>query len=267
MKLPNIMGFVGVVKTFASAHRPEILLGAAVTSTIASTALAAKGGYEAGQKVLKAEFSDLDLDSPEGKTQELSVKEKAQLTWTNYLPAGVALTTSLGSTAGLHLVHVKEKKALVTAGAVALEELKTEYRKWEKENTIGVMSEEEKQAVLEERLHSDPEGTLVMNSDHEIEAMYLVRDGMTQRDIWSNQHRIEEAVIDVNSVIAGSGNVELNYFYTKAGFGTIPDGNNIGWSGALIDIKWEETVRDDGRPVRMFIFRPSPEKGFDDAHG
>lgn len=265
MKLPNIMGVVAVVKTFAAAHRPEILLGAAVTSTIGSTLLGAKGGWDA-----RGIVEDYKLSFGE----EPDLKETAQMTWQCYLPAGLAMTTALGSQAGLHLVHVKDKKALVTAGAAALEELKSEYKQWEKENTVGVMSNEEKQKVLEERAKDVPitdeygnTASHVQDSDDMLMPMYPIRDGHTGRDIWSNVNRIEEAVNEVNSVIAGSGNVELNYFYTKAGFNVIPGGNDIGWSGALISLEWEETVRDDGRPVRQFIFRPSPEKGFDDAHG
>lgn len=265
MKLPNIMGLVGVVKTFAAAHRPEILLATGATTTVLSSVLAAKGGYEAR--------GIIDAHRAETGT-EPDIKEKVQLTWLCYMPATLACTTALGSQAGLHLVHVKEKKALVTAGAVALEELKAEYKKWEKENTIGVMSNEEKQKVLEERaektpilLNGEEEISHVQSSDDELEPMYIVRDSKTGRDIWSNYNRVEEAVNTVNNILSGGSPVELNYFYSQAGFNTIPDGDAMGWQGCMINLAWEETVRDDGRPVRQFIFRPSPKTGFDDAHG
>lgn len=270
MKLPNIMGVVSVVKTFAAAHRPEILLGASVTSTIASTVLAAVGGYKSGQQVLKAEFLDLDLENDEGKVRVLTPKEKAQLTWTNYIPAAAACTTALGSTAGLHLVHVKDKKALVTAGAVALEEMKAEFKKFEEENTVGAMSNEEKQKILEERADKVPIGqddsAHVQNSDGVVEELYLVRDGKTGRDIWSSENRIEEAINGVNAWIAKHGDCELNTFYSKAGFANTPDGDDWGWSGDFVEVAWSNATRDDGRPVRVFAFRKPPKEGYSDTH-
>lgn len=281
MKLPNIAGIVGVVKTFTMANRPEILLGTSLTATVGAIVLAAKGGWDARGIVDDERMSRVASPEPpfdtfleykeefEKDAPEITVKEKIQLTWLCYMPATIAGATALGSTGGLHLVHVKEKKALVTAGLAALEEVKKEALQFEKDN-LGVVSNDEKQKILEERAQNTPIGeegnSHVQSSDDYVEEMYLVRDGRTGRDIWSNQHRIEDALIEVNSVLNGSGNVELNYFYTKAGFNSVPDGLNCGWSGALVDVQWEETKRDDGRPVRVFTFRPTPSPGYDDAH-
>jgi hypothetical protein len=266
IKLPNITGIVKVGKNFIMAYRPELLLGAAVTSTVGGAVLAAKGGYEA-RGIIDAEREMRAKQAlAEGvPIKELEVKEKIQLTWLCYMPAALTVTTSVGSIAGLHLVHVKEKKALATAALAAIDEVKTEAKRFEKELT-EVLDPEEKediQARLMEK-NVDEHGVAKMqNSDGEVEEFYLVRDLKTGRDIWSNEARMENAANHVNAAIAKNGDCELNHFYEMAGFQTIPDGEDWGWSGEFVELKWDKTVRDDGRPVRTFEFRTKPSSGYD----
>jgi hypothetical protein len=110
----------------------------------------------------------------------------------------------------------------------------------------------------------DKDGVVeLQNTDHEVEELYLVRDQKTGRDIWSNTVRIEDAANAVNNFIAKHGDCDLNSFYSNAGFEIIPDGDDWGWSGAFVELKWDSVVRDDGRPVKRFAFRSKPEKGYD----
>lgn len=263
IKLPNITGIVKVGKNFIMAHRPELLLGAAVTSSVGGAILAAKGGYEA-RGLVDEEIRRRDAANE--KEPALTVKEKIQLTWMCYVPAAVTTTTSLASISGLHLVHVKEKKALATAALAAIEEVKEESKRFLKEETVGAMTPEEKEKIYEDRLQNDP-SVVMRDSDGEIEEMYLVRDAKTGRDIWSNQTRIEQAVLDVNNFIARHGECDLNSFYSNAGFGSTPDGDDWGWRGAdWVEIVWDATVRDDGRPVKRFAFRTAPREGYRDNH-
>lgn len=262
IKLPNITGIVKVGRNFIMAHRPELLLGAAVTSSVGGAILAAKGGYEA-RGIVDEERARRNLEPGyiKGGPAELTVKEKIQLTWLCYLPAAVTVTTSVGSIGGLHLVHVKEKRALATAALAAIEEVKEESKQFLKDNTVGAMSNEEKEKVLDERAKNG-DSVVVEYADGEVEERYLVRDGRTGRDIYSNKRLIEEAMLTVNNYIARHGDCDLNSFYENAGFDTTLDGEDWGWSGAWVDLQWDTTVRDDGRPVRRFVFRAAPKEGY-----
>lgn len=264
IKLPNITGIVKISKNFIMAHRPELLLGAAVTSSVGGAILAAKGGYKAREIIMIHENPELaDVLSRKSATP---VKEKIQLTWLCYMPAVLTTTTSVASMSGLHFVHVKEKKALATAALAAIEEVKSEANQFIKDNTVGAMTPEEKEKIFEDRLQNDP-SVVVRDSDGEIEEMYLIRDAKTGRDIWSNQQRIEQAILDINNFIARHGECDLNSFYSNAGFGSTPDGDDWGWRGAdWVELVWDSTVRDDGRPVRRFAFRTAPKEGYRDTH-
>lgn len=262
INLSHAKSLVSLGKTMIMAHRPELLFGASVVSTVGSVIAAARGGYQA-RGIVDQEIARRDAANEQEPA--LTTKEMAQLTWKCYIPAAVGTVGALGSTTGLHIVHIHEKKALAASALMAIEEVKEEAKKFEKEN-LGILSNEEKEKVLEERANENGVAE-IQNTDGEIEELYLVRDARTGRDIWSNQHRIEDALIEVNNVINGSGECEIAHFYNHAGFAAIPDGIKYGWSGALVSVEWDDAHRDDGRPVRVFTFRPQPSTGYDSAHG
>lgn len=266
MKIPNLSGLYMVGKTFMMARRPELLLAASVTATLGTAVLAAKGGYEARGIVDEAQRKRDEGTIPVLVPVPLTNKEKAQLTWQCYLPSAFACLTAVGSTAGLHLVHVKDKKAMAQMTLAAIEEIKQEAKEFEKQSA-GILSEEEKSKVLEERADEDGKSHLI-TKDGEIEEMYLVRDEYTGRDFFSNRNRIESAVNYTNNQLIKHGNVDINTFYGDAGFPELDRGLEVGWSGApLLKVRWSEVSREDGRAVSMFTFHPTPKKGYDDKSG
>jgi hypothetical protein len=256
VKIPNIAGMWNVGKAVMAAHRPEILLGTSLVSTVAGMVAAARAGYKSGQQVMTKELND-------GVT--LSVKEKAQLTWINYLPSAGIGFAALGATTGLHIVHVKEKKALAAAALMAIEEVKKEanqyvadVREAVSENVTEKKADAIDDAILQKTADRNNGVAFVQDSDGTIVDLYLVRDAKTGRDVWSNESRIEEALLRCNELLMSEGSCDLNTFYSFAGFNTIPEGDASGWSGERISVSWDLTQRDDGRPVKAFTFRPAP---------
>lgn len=271
MKMPNIGGLLSVGKTVLAAHRPEILFGASVVATIGSTVLAAKGGWDA-RGIVDQENADRQSGTTinEHVAEPLTKREIANLTWHCYTPAALTCLSAVGATTGLHIVHMSEKKAMAAAGLAAIDEIKREAKEFEREN-LGVVSKEERDKVLEERQKNTPIGadksSHIQYGDGEIEPMYLIRDHKTGRDIYSNQRRMEEAIIGVNQILSANEAVELAQFYQNAGFAETEDSYEVGWNaGELVELKWDITVRDDGQAVRIVNFRPAPSEGFRRTH-
>lgn len=267
IKLPNLKGLTTIGKSFVMANRPELLFGASIVSTLGAVVMAAKGGYESGQEVLAKELGYESYDSI-GDREELHVKEKIQLTWLNYLPAAGLTGAAIGSTTGLHLVHVKEKKAIAAAALMAIDEVRKEGKEYTDRILAAVeeaTDEEKRQEIVDNALDPDKDGVCDMrgSDDDILEELYLVRDGKTGRDIWSNKNKIEDAVNHVNQCIAKQGDCELNTFYSLAGFDNTPDGDDWGWSGDFLELKWDTTTRTDQRPVQRFTFRTAPKEGYD----
>lgn len=267
IKLPNIKGLMTIGKSVVVAHRPELLFGASIVSTVSAVVTAGFAGYKSGQQVLQVELDVTDEELDDLRKQKLSQKEKIQLTWLNYLPSAGLTAGALGSTTGLHLVHVKEKKAMAAAALMAIDEVKEQSKAYIDDVMEAVdknVDDKTMDVIEKDIVDPEREGKLLLqDTDHEVEELYLVRDNKTGRDIWSNERRIEEAVNHVNQFIAKHGDCDLNSFYANAGFETLPDGDDWGWSGDWVELKWDTTKRDDGRPVRRFTFRTKPAQGFD----
>lgn len=265
---------VGLGRTFVIAYRPELLLGASLTATAATGVLAAKGGYEARGIVDSAEANQrARIESGEqGVNPTLTLKEKANLTWHCYWPAAAASLTAMGTTTALHIVHVKEKKALAAAALMAIDEVKQDAQE-QIEKLTGPLTPEQQQKALEEKDKKKTGEVKVQNTDGEVEELFLVRDPETHRDIWSNRARIEEAMAETAAMVNGSDCASVNNFFEKAGYGRTRRGEELGWSGALPSVSWADEnglpiagVRDDGRPYRGFRFLPTPTQGYDDPH-
>lgn len=251
MKIPNPTGLITVGRAFVSANRPELLFGTSIVTTVAAVIAAARGGYKSGYTV-----AEEDIKRQVVGQDVLDRKEIAQLTWLNYLPAAGITGAALGSTTGLHLVHVKEKKQLAAATLIAIDQVQKEAAAYKKDvlESVGLAKSDDPKELDKAAKKSGI--ALVEDSDGFIEERYLVRDVRTGRDIWSNKLKIEEAILQINQALAND-DVEINQFYKAAGFNTIPDGESYGWSaGLMVGLEWDSTVRDDGRPVRTFLLSP-----------
>lgn len=254
--MSSLKGLVTIGKNFVMANRPEILFGASVTGTLGAVVMAAKGGYDAGQKIMRIEHA---IDEDAERDIELTLKEKAQETWTCYLPAAGLTVGTLAATSGLHLVHVQDKKALAQAAMAAAAEVKEQAAAYE-------MSASEQNKVKDKVLTeaADENGVAkVMTTDGIVEDVYLVRDAKTGRDIWSNKVIVEGAMNMVNQQLLRNGDCDLNTFYSYAGFDLLPDGDDWGWSGEPAEISWSATTRSDGTPVAVFTFHQEPDKSYD----
>lgn len=267
INLSHAKGLVVLGKTFLLAHRPELLFGASVVSTVSAAVLGAKGGYEA-RGLVDEEIRRRDAANEQEPA--LTTREKANLTWHCYWPAAAATLAGVGSTTGLHIVHIKEKKQLAAMALLAIDEIKKEAAEAVEEH-VGPLSKDQQEKVLEKTANKKTGVAKVENSDGEVDELFLVRDMESGRDIWSNKLRIEEAMCEVANMVNGSGNASLNNFYEQAGFGRLDRADYVGWSGVLPSIDWNDPngvpiagVRDDGRPWRGFRFRPGVEDGYDD---
>lgn len=257
MKLPNVGRLVGVGKALVMANRPEILLGSSIAAGLTSTLLAARGGYKSGIQVANAELASEEL---------LTLQEKTFLTWKNYAPAAGAYIVGLGSTVGLHWVHIKDKKALVATGLAAVEEARTELKDYiddikdsVEENTTDKALTKIKDSVTERQIDR-----MEAASDGILEPKYVLRDKHSGNHHWGNRNDIIDAVTELNRSIVDNGDADLNTFYNHAGWSDTDHGGEVGWTGGQrVTVRWSLCTRDDGMPVAQFQLEPAPIKDYD----
>lgn len=267
MKLPNIAGLAGVGKAFVMANRPEILFGASVVATVAAVVAAARGGYKSGQQVLIEEVGGA------AKIKELTNKEKASLTWMNYLPAAGLTASALGSTTGLHLVHVKEKKALAATALMAMEEVKKEAKDYKEKALEFVkddsMTPEEKQDAIDALELPHPTTSEFRTGD----GYYACWDDLANRSLRSNQDMIRRATQVLLTEIEKEGHGNLNIIYEELDMEPSQLGSQMGWTKEDVQgyggtkgmefVCFGLTNLSDGSPAVSFWFREPPTSDYE----
>lgn len=222
MKIPNVKGIMSVGKAFVIANRPELLFGASVASTIGAVVMAAKGGYESGRKIERMETQEERI---------IPVKEKIQLTWLNYLPAAGLTVGAIGSTTGLHIVHVKEKKAIAAAALMAIDEIKNEANDY-KEKVLEIVNDEsktgtEKKDAIEELVPENgwDTGDVIMHDNR-----YWCYDDLANRPVKSTRDLIRRASEVLITEAQKTGKVDLNLFYEEIDLSPSQIGAQLGWT-------------------------------------
>lgn len=230
-KIPNVKGVGSITKAFVMANRPELLFGASIVSTVSAVVTAGFAGYKSGQQVLKAEYAHIDLDSPERKDRVLDVKEKIQLTWLNYLPAAGLTGAALGATTGLHLVHVKEKKAIAAAALMAIDEVKNQANDY-KEDVLKILDDEDK--TTEEKSQAieelEPERGWETSDVMLKESGYWMWDDLANRPLKSTRDLVRRASEVLLSEINKVGYADLNLFYEEVDLSPSQMGSSVGWT-------------------------------------
>lgn len=262
----------GIGKAFVMAYRPELLYGASVVSTVGSVVLAAKGGYEARGRVEEAQNATASLATP---GTPLTIKEKALLTWTCYIPAAIGTVSAVGSTTGLHLVHVKEKKAMAAAGLAAINQAREEMQAF-KERAIELMDDESKTPEEKKEAISD----YLEGEDREWNTEYVPTDGvypcyddLANRAFRSNRELIRRAGEVLLSEINKHGRANLNLVYDELGMSESQIGQQLGWTKEEVQgyggkngmefITFGLTELPDGSSATAFWFREPPTTDYE----
>lgn len=290
IKIPNLSGFskiAGIGKAFVMANRPELLFGASVVSTVGAVGLAAKGGYEA-RGIVERERADRVLNSTDtwfpnylafseamDNAPDLDIKEKISLTWKLYIPAAIGTLTSLSSTTGLHIVHVKEKKALATAALAAIDEVKSSAREYQAKalNLIDDDSKtpEEKRDELE---GVDWRSNAAWSSDIlPDDGKYQCWDDLANRGVKSNRDYILRASEVLLNEINKTGKANLNLFYEELGMMESQMGGQLGWTREDVQgyggtkgmdfVAFGLTEMPDGSSATAFWFREPPTTDYE----
>lgn len=270
MKIPNPKGLLSIGKAFTLAHRPELLFGASIVSTVAAVISAARGGYEAHGIIHNENVQRMAEGLP-----LTTKKEEIKLTWLCYLPAAGLAGAAIGSTTGLHLVHVKEKKALAAAALMAIDEIKNEANDY-KEKVLEIVNDdkkthEEKSQEVEELTSRDfePYSSEIMETD----GLYPCYDDYANRAFRSNREHIRRAANVVIAEAMKTGKANLNLFYEELDMTPSQLGHQVGWTkedvrgysgkDAMEFVQFGMTELPDGSAATACWFREAPTSDYE----
>lgn len=205
-------------------NSPTILSGIAVAGVLSTAYLTARATLKANERIKKVETAPLD-----GAPDEfvLSNKEKVQLVWKYYIPAGASGIATVSCIIGANQIGLRRHAAMV--GAYTLAE--TAFREYKQEvvNSIGDIKERgirDKVAIqqMEKTPIKDAQIIITGGGDD------LCFDTYTGRYFRSDMETIRRAENEINHRVNTDMYVAHNEFYELLGLAETLVGDQVGWN-------------------------------------
>lgn len=231
-------------------NSPEILTALGVSGVLSTSYLVGKASFKASEAI--------DED-PRGEVvagvfykADLSVKEKAQLVWKIYIPAGISGALTIGCIIGASRASGRRTAAAVTAYSLT-EKAFTEY----KEHVVEQLGEGKEQKlrdeIAQEQVTKNPIGSkevLVIGT-----GQILCCELLTHRYFRSDMESLRKAQNDVNAMVVNLLYVSLDDFYDLIGLPHTTNSDKMGWnSDKLMDLSFSTVLSEDGEPCLAFDY-------------
>lgn len=234
------------LKSKATKHSPEILIGVGIAGMVMSVVLAVKATPKAVELIEETKYKK-DVD-------ELSKIDTVKAAWKCYIPTAVTCILSATCILGGSDVNIKRNMALATAYTLSESALK-DYQKKVIE-TIGENEEAKiKDEILKDKVKQHPINNnqdVMITSTEDV----LCFDAVTGRYFRSDKNKIDKAVNDLNRNMRDELYISLNDFYYEIskeaaiGLDSVSKGDNFGWDieRGYIELDYSSQLTNRGIP-------------------
>lgn len=235
-------------------HRsPAILTGFAVGGVISTALLTARATTKAVREIDAANY---------GREEpfKLTLKEKARLTWTYFVPPVIIAGSTVACVIGAQSINMRRQAAL--AGAFAITE--NAFQEY-KEKVIESLGESKDKKLRDEVVQKQvtdnppPAEMIVIGAGN-----VLCLDTYTGRYFESTKETIHGAQNAFNDgLLHGEMYMSLNEFYHMLNLPDTVVGEQVGFSPEnLLDIHYSSALTPDGRPCLAISFRALPRQDY-----
>lgn len=226
-----------VIKTtqIVRSNSPAILTALGISGTVTTAYLTGKASYRAAQR-LSTEPADI------------SNREKFELVWDLYIPAGVSGVVTIGCIVGA--TRISSQRAAAAYSLVTLSEKAfDEYR----EKVIEKLGEKKEQDVrdeiAQERINQHPSGSVIAVGSGSV----LCCELYTMRYFQSDMETLRKAQNDINAKLNTHMYATLDDFYYMVGLGQTSESHSLGWeSDRLMSLDFTSALTDTGKPCLAF---------------
>jgi Family of unknown function (DUF6353) len=234
----NPMTLINNLNRAIRSNSSTILSVAAIAGTVGTAVLAAKASFEAAKDIQEAD--------PKPET----LREKVELVWPHYVPAGVTGVATIASIIGSDRISNKRTAAAVTAYTVA-EQAFSEYRHKVIEQ-IGANKEQNvRDTIAQDVIINNPPGQTVIVGNGTV----LCCELMTRRYFMSSMEELLRSKNEINASVINGLYSTLSDFYYLIGLAQTSHSSEIGWdSDKLMDLEFSTVLTEDGRPCLAFTY-------------
>ena len=255
------------VEKLAIDNSPALLTALAVTGTVFTAVLTNKAAFRAA-RIIEVEQTILDsIVTPATNyghvTHQLTLREKADLTWKLYVPPAATGAATIACIIGAHQVGSRRTAALAAAYSLS-EKAYAEY----KAKIVEKLGEKKEQGLRDEisqdRVNRNPveeREVIILSGDQ------LCYDSYSGRYFQSNMEAVKKAQNDLNYRIISDNYASLTDFYNLLGLESTSVSDEVGWNvDKLLEISFTSTLATDGRPAICLDYRVEPVRGYFRLH-
>jgi hypothetical protein len=248
----------------AAENSPAILTALAVTGTITTAYLAAKGAIAATREIDSAEEENaIKLAEAGVDHAPLTFQEKAGFTWKCYVPSAVSAALTVAAIVSVNRIGERRAAAMATAYTIGEKAFK-EYR----EKTLETVGKAKEQKIREEAAQARVDAHPIK----ETTVVYTGRGETRIYDTWNDRyfdHDIElirRAVNDFNQKVLHDDTATLNDFWDLLGVNRTLSSERVGWdTDVLMEIE-DTWVTVNGNPCLELGFHTWPKPLSGSAH-
>lgn len=238
-------------------NSPTILTGVGVAGIISTVILTGRSAFESCHEIRDIQALRFHADED---NWELTFREKAELTWKNYIPPALTGVLTVVSIIGANRIGSRRAAAIAAAYSI-LEKGYEEYRAKVTEK-IGEKKETAiRDEVIQDRVTKEtPESREVVLIGS---GQVLCRDDYSGRYFSSDVETIRRAANDINARIINDSYASLTDLYDLIGLSKTAISNEVGWTlDRMLDIKFSSALTEENKPVLSVQFRVDPVRNY-----
>ncbi len=247
------------IKT-ASANSPIILTALGVAGTVTTAVLTGKACVKADRILQKAQFNNnLRLGNLEaGKNYPLETREKLELVWKDFIPAGISLVGTVACIICANRIGTRRAAAMAAAYTLS-EKAFVEY----KDRVIDHIGDNKERAIRDDIAKSSIQRNPPASDMVIIGGQVIFHEAFTGRYFQSTMEEVKSAVNRVNHHMMQNFSADLNDFYDFVGLDRTDMGDMLGWnSDKLIELQFTTVMTDDQKPAISFSYKTPPREGY-----
>lgn len=262
-----ISNVLTATRAFVTNNSTIILTTAGAVGTVASAYLAARASFQAAE-VIREEQEAIDNQPTPATVQghqpyQLTLQDKAKLTWMLYLPAAGVVVLTCGAIIGANRIGSKRTAAMATAFAIT-DRAYNDYRA----KVVEHIGEKKEQRVKDEVIQDKAAATPVPGN-----VVITTGDKQLCFDAWSGRYfkgsveEIKAAVNNLNYSLIKSDYASLTDFYNLLGLERTQESDDVGWNNdKLLDVEIGACVSPDGEPALSIQYRVEPKRNYFRLH-
>ena len=226
-------------------NAPAILTGVGVVGVAGTAYFTGRASFKAAD-VLQREKNKRSVQGiTDNTTEELTVKEKALLIWTLYLPAAGVASATIVAIIYANRINAKRMAALLTAYA-ATDRAYSEYKDKVKEHLTGTKEEKIRSEIAQDRVNQEYGNSEQIFSP--LDGKVLIREDYTGRYFWSSIDEVDRATNDINMHVIKEKSARLSDFYDLLGLDHVSTSDYFGFTTEEpMELNWTTCTSPDGK--------------------